>query len=135
PQQLTLWHDHRAVYQGRTVYHSKDLPEGFTFELTHTESGKSVPLTGLGARSNMTAGSTARVGLGSFDVQQTGTYELRVEGSESRILSVTEGSPLSGIAGLFGGFGFGMFAGLIGMVLIVLGAVKLLSGKSGTAAS
>lgn len=128
PGPVTLWHDHQTMFDGATVSHPPELPSGFHFELIDPVSGPQ-PLTSSASNATMAMGGTTRVAVGSFTVQAAGDYDVRIDGPEPRVFSITEGGSMAGLGGFFGGMFGGVFGGLIGFGLLIAGVVVLLTGK------
>lgn len=128
PGPVTVWHDHQTMFEGHTISHPPELPSGFSFELIDPVSGPQ-SLTNAKSNATMSAGGTSRVAVGSFTVQAAGDYDVRINGPEPRVFSITEGGSMAGLGGFFGGMFTGIIGGLIGFGLLIAGVVVLLTGK------
>ncbi len=127
PGTVTLWHDYQTLHGGTTIEHPSNLPSGFSFELIDPVRGMR-PMSST-SNATMSSGSTSRIAVGSFDTPDAGDYEIRIQGPEPRIFSITEGGSMAGLGGFFGGMGFGMVGGFLGFILLIAGVVVLVTGK------
>ncbi len=126
---VTVWHDHRTLYEGRTVNHPEDLPGGYSFVMRDA-SGAELPMN-RGMSMTMESGATERVAVGTFELPAPGDYELVISGppAEPRVFSVGEGTVMGGLGPFFGGFFGAMLLGLAGLGLIIGGIIVLVVAR------
>ncbi|MCH7226079.1 hypothetical protein [Haloferula sp. A504] len=127
PGTVTLWHDFETIHNGTTVNHPSSLPGGFTFELIDPVRGPQS--LSYHSSATMSSGSVQRMAVGSFQTPEAQSYEIRIDGPEPRIFSVTEGGTMAGVGGFLGGMGIGMVCGFVGLGLVIAGVVILITSK------
>lgn len=115
PGDYLIWHNYRAVFQGRTYAVEKSLPDGVRFRVVGPNG--EVTLSGAnGATSTM--GETVSVAVASFPAATSGHYEIAVEGEFSpRVFSVGPDNLARTFAFIFGGVATVMLALVAGVGL------------------
>lgn len=108
PGNYLIWHDYRAVFQGRSYLAEKSLPDGVRFRVDGPNG--EVGVAGAnGATSTM--GETVSVAVASFSARNPGRYEVSVEGEfPVRVFSVGPDNLAKAFALIFGGVATVMLA-------------------------
>jgi uncharacterized membrane protein len=124
PGDYLIWHNYRAVFQGRTYAAEKSLPDGVVFRVVGP-NGEVAVAGANGATSTM--GETVSVAVASFPAKTAGHYEIAVEGQfPARVFSVGPDNLARVFAYIFGGVVTVMLAFAAG---IGLGVWAYLKGK------
>lgn len=124
PGDYLIWHDYRAVFQGRTYSVEKSLPDGVHFRVAGPNGDVAVAGAN-GATSTM--GETVSVAVASFSAQTSGHYEIAVEGEfPARVFSVGPDNLAKAFALIFAGVATVMLALVAG---VGLGVWAYLKGK------
>ncbi|MGJ8725451.1 MAG: hypothetical protein ACSHYB_12910 [Roseibacillus sp.] len=126
---VSLWHNYEVFQGGKTVSNDSQLPGGYSFELRPLGSAATLPFKATGMNTNFTSPSVSKTGLGTFEVSSPGDYELTVTApaGQNRIISLSEGTMMSGFGKIFGIVGVAIVLGLIGLVTLVLGIVFIIA--------
>lgn len=101
PGDYLLWHDYRAVFEGRVYSTEKSLPDEIRFRVDGPDG--TVTVSGAnGATSTM--GETESVAVVSFPAAAPGHYHIAIEGEfPARVFSVGPDNLMKGFALIFGG--------------------------------
>ena len=130
PGNYLIWHNYRAVFQGRTYSADKSLPDGVRFRVDGP-SGEVVVAGANGATSTM--GETVSVAVASFSAQAAGHYVVAVEGEfPARVFSVGPDNLGKAFALIFAGVATIMLALVAG---VGLGVWTYLKNKKETASN
>lgn len=115
PGDYLLWHNYRAVFQGRAYSAEKSLPDGVSFRVNGPDGA--VTVSGAnGATSEM--GETESVAVATFPAATPGHYEVVVEGEfPARVFSVGPDNLVKGFGLIFGGVGVILFSVTAGVAL------------------
>lgn len=129
PGPVTLWHNFEDFHQGKTVRNDPDLPGGYGFELREMGAASPLPFSSAGMKTTISSPRTSKISLGFFEVPSAGDYELTVTAptGSSRVVSLSRGTPMQGVAkGLKFLLGV-MIPGLAGFVTLLLAIVFLMT--------
>ncbi len=133
PGTYTLWHDYSNWHDGSFHHYDRQLPPGFTFTLTHLDSGRIAPFTPLGSSTTQTmnAGQRESVGLGTFQAADSGPHKLEASNpaSDQRFVSLTQGSFMSSFGSFGASFGIAALLGIVGIALLIAGFIGVLAGR------
>ena len=139
PGTTPLWHDFSNWHGGTFHHYDQRPPHGFTFELTHLDTGRTIPFTPLGGSTTqtMSAGRRESFGLGSFELPAPGKYALSASnpGGDQRFFSLTEGSFMSTLGSFGASFGIAALCGISGLALLIGGFIGILAGRKQRAAT
>ena len=126
---VSLWHNYHDLHGGVTVNNDPLLPSGYSFELKEMGSATVVPFIPSKMDSHYSSPNVSKSGLGAFAIASPGDYELTVTAppGQSRIISLSEGSVLSGMGKMMALMGGAVVLGLVGAVTLILGIVFLVA--------
>ena len=125
PSEYILWHEHRALYQGRVFDVAPALPDGTRY-LVEAADGQRLAVEPQTAMSS--EGSEGRsVSVARFTASRSGTYRVAVEGAfEPRVIAVAPNriGPVLKLAGVvsllvLGTLGIAIAIGLYGFLRTV----------------
>jgi hypothetical protein len=130
PGQYYLWNDHEIVFQGKSYDRSEILPNGLNITVTDTSTDTELPLVPDSSTTMETAGSRRNT-VGYFSVAAPTTVRVSIEGaSPARVFSVCESFLFPFMLGLLGTIAaFGSLL-LAGVLVLVLGIVRLARSKA-----
>lgn len=124
PGRYYLWHEHEAVYQGKTYNKSEDLPGGLEITI-RKENGERLEFSGASSLS-VSSGTNAKKSIGYVEVEAPAELVIDVSGGEeTRIFSISRFRILRFLALLFGGLAATGLFFCAGLVFIVWGIVTL----------
>lgn len=133
PGVYTLWHDHTSSHGGTTHRNPRDLPPGFTFTLTHLDTGQPATFKALGSSTTQTMNTTDResAGLGTFQATGSGAYRMEAANpaGDQRFFSLTQGSFLASFGSFGASFGIAALLGLLGTGCLIAGFIGVLAGR------
>ncbi len=129
PARYYLWHDHQTIFEGTSYNRPVEIPDGVTISVSQAD-GEALAFTSDGSMS-MSRGSHSSQSIGYVDVPTTGLWTVEVSGeAEPFVVSFAESKLLKIFGLIFGGVGLCLLLGGAGVILVVIGVVRLAQGKS-----
>jgi hypothetical protein len=139
PGTYSLWYD-QTYRDGPHTEEYGSYRGGFTFQMESTTPGGGINPTfnplGPGRSQTLSTGSRESSGLGSFEINTSGTYTLHASNpnpeAETYRFSLTQGSFLAHVGGFFGRtFLFGILA-FLGFALTIGGVLMMVLRRKKT---
>ncbi len=81
PGDYRLWHESKALIDGRLHIVDDELPAGTVIEFSD-ERGRTVPLKSISGSMSQEVGQTRRVAVGRIEIAEAGVYTATVRGLE-----------------------------------------------------
>jgi hypothetical protein len=124
PGQYYLWNDYQTLYQGRTYNRSEKVPDGMVIKITDA-SGTPLNLVSDVSMSETANGSSKNL-IGKVEIKSPGPVTVEVSGGdEERIFSFGQSTIFKIIGRILAGVVVSMLFGIVGIGIIVWGAVKM----------
>lgn len=128
PGRYYLWNNHQTIFEGRTYDTSESLPGGLEMTISD-ERGQKIPLIPDGSVSSQN-GAMSKSSIGYVEVTTPGRLDVLVEGNaDERVFSFAPADSMKMLALIFGGMGAFMLLAISGIVVGIIGIVRMASAK------
>jgi hypothetical protein len=133
PGRYYLWHDHQTLFHGTTYDHPVELPNGIRISISNSLGDS---LDWINAPSISTSqGTRSRQSIAYADVPAAGEWTVQVAGQfEPRVFSFAESNFMKMFGWIFGGIATCVLLASVGVVLMVLGVVRMAQNKKSPSA-
>ena len=124
PGRFYLWNDYQTIFGGTSYNRSESLPDGLSIRIQDT-AGRILEFIGDTSISSNNQ-SSGKVSIGYVEVIQPGLLTVSVAGdTQPRVVSFAESKLLQMFGLIFGGVFLSIRLGLIGVIVGVIGVVKI----------
>ncbi|NQT18628.1 MAG: hypothetical protein HQ592_02905 [Planctomycetes bacterium] len=119
PGTHTLWHDYRITFKGKVYNKPEELPDQATITLENEQTGEVIPMS-ESWHSTVTSGQHEKTEIGSYNIEQAGTYVLSVTGLDDEHVFSFGRSYLKGLIGAILACVVLSLLGVFGAIAIVI---------------
>lgn len=129
PGRYYLWNDYETIYEGKSFRRSETVPDGVEI-VVGDENGDPIPLITDHSVSRTRNGHSQK-SIAHFDLDQPGSVRISVTGGmPERVFSLSQSKIWQTFGMVFGGIALAGVLAVLGLILGVVGIVKLAnSGK------
>jgi hypothetical protein len=125
PGRYILWNDYQTLYNGRNYNQSQSLLDGMKIQILDA-NGSPLELINDGSTS-VTSGTDAAKSIGYVEIEHPGKLQIEVSGgTEDRVFSFGRSRVLRIVGTILVGIGASVLLGLLGVLLVVWGIIKML---------
>lgn len=124
PGRYYLWNDYQTIFNGRTYNSPEDLPGGLEIEVMN-DRGNRLAFISDGSTTSSN-GSSSKKSIGYVEVPSPGRLFVSVSGNaDQRVFSFAPSKIMKVLGLILGGTGVSALTALAGIVLSILGIVRL----------
>ena len=119
PGTYVLWHDYHIIFKGKVYSKPEGLPDQATIVLENKQTREEIPMSGSW-HSEVSSGEHKKSEVGSYRIEQAGTYVLSVTGFDGEYVCSFVRSHLKGMLGAIVGCVVLDLTGLLGATAIII---------------
>lgn len=129
PGRYYLWNEHQTIFEGTSYHRSESLPDGLNISIKDARGQRLKFTTDTSISSS--SGSSAKKSIGYVEVAQPGLVSVNISGDvEPRVFSFAESQLLKVFGLIFGGVGLSILLAVVGVIVGVVGVVRLAQGSA-----